>query len=174
MKSIPVPEVSRREITQEPMIDLGGTAPLIRRALLSDVPNLAPMVELYWQFEQIAGFDRARVEALLAELFSKSERGTCWVAEHGGVLRGYLLVTFVFSLEHGGLMAEIDEFFVHPEQRSSGVGAALLTEAERALSNSNLVRLQLQLGAENARARRFYERHGFGQREGYQLWDKAL
>jgi ribosomal protein S18 acetylase RimI-like enzyme len=54
------------------------------------------------------------------------------------------------------------------------VGALLLTRCERDLADRGLVRLQLQLGIGNAGARRFYERHGFAGREGYELLDKAL
>jgi ribosomal protein S18 acetylase RimI-like enzyme len=37
-----------------------------------------------------------------------------------------------------------------------------------------MVRLQLQLGVRNEGARRFYQRHGFLRRAGYELFDKAL
>jgi len=39
---------------------------------------------------------------------------------------GYLLAVFTFSLEFGGICAEIDELFVLPRHRDLGAGAALL------------------------------------------------
>jgi ribosomal protein S18 acetylase RimI-like enzyme len=80
----------------------------------------------------------------------------------------------MFSLEHGGLMAEIDEVFVADEIRSAGLGSLLVTRAERDLAERGMVRLQLQLGVHNGRARSFYERYGFQRRAGYELLDKAL
>jgi GNAT superfamily N-acetyltransferase len=80
----------------------------------------------------------------------------------------------VFSLEHGGLMAEIDEFFVLPAARAQGVGGQLLAAAEQALRQRGGVRLQLQLAVANTAARSFYERRGYGGRAGYQLLEKAL
>jgi GNAT superfamily N-acetyltransferase len=80
----------------------------------------------------------------------------------------------VFSLEHGGMMAEIDEFFVTPAFRRQGIGAALLLKAENVLRESGVQRLQLQLGSANARARDFYAARGYGRRSGFDLWDKAL
>jgi GNAT superfamily N-acetyltransferase len=71
-------------------------------------------------------------------------------------------------------MGEIDEFFVNPEARWQGVGERLLGAAEAWLVCRGGVRLQLQLGASNARARAFYERHGYAARAGYQLLDKPL
>ena len=146
----------------------------IRPATSADVSRVASLVQRYWEFETIEGFDRPRIEMLLRHLFSAPERGACWVAEAGGQLCGYLLAVFMFSLEHGGLMAEIDELFVSQEARSAGVGALLVTQAESDLARRGLVRLQLQLGVGNERARLFYERHGFRRRAGYELLDKPL
>jgi GNAT superfamily N-acetyltransferase len=147
---------------------------LIRFASTDDAAAIAALAERYWEFESIEGFDRLRVATLLAQLISEPQRGACWVAEAGGRLRGYLLAVFVFSLEHGGVMAEIDEVFVSDEFRSAGLGSLLVTRAERDLAERGLVRLQLQLGVHNESARRFYQRHGFLRRAGYELYDKAL
>jgi ribosomal protein S18 acetylase RimI-like enzyme len=146
----------------------------IRLATVGDVAQLAALVERYWEFESIGGFDRPGIETLLGELLAEPQRGACWVAEIDGRLCGYLLAVFMFSLEHGGLMAEIDEIFVSPQMRYAGVGASMVATAERALAARGLVRLQLQLGVDNHGARRFYERHGFRRRAGYELLDKAL
>jgi GNAT superfamily N-acetyltransferase len=146
----------------------------IRVATAADISGVASLAQRYWEFEAIDGFDRPRIETLLRDLISAPERGACWVADAGGQLCGYLLAVFMFSLEHGGLMAEIDELFVSQEMRSTGVGALLVTQAERELAQRGLVRLQLQLGVGNERARLFYERRGFRPRAGYDLLDKPL
>jgi GNAT superfamily N-acetyltransferase len=147
---------------------------LTRLAGSQDIADLASMVERYWEFESIAGFDRRRIETLLGNLLAQPDRGVCWVAEADGRLCGYLLAVFMFSLEHGGMMAEIDELFVSGDMRSQGAGSRLVARAERDLAARGLVRLQLQLGADNERARLFYGRHGFRPREGYELLDKAI
>jgi ribosomal protein S18 acetylase RimI-like enzyme len=145
-----------------------------RLATPGDIARVAALVERYWELESIGGFDRPRIEALLGHLLSEPDRGACWVAETDRGLCGYLLAVFMFSLEHGGLMAEIDEVFVAPEMRSAGVGALMVATAERDLAGRGMVRLQLQLGVDNERARLFYERHGFRRRAGYELLDKPL
>jgi ribosomal protein S18 acetylase RimI-like enzyme len=87
---------------------------------------------------------------------------------------GYLLASFVFSLEHGGWMAEIDEFYVAEGLRGSGIGAALIDVATADMRAAGLVRIQLQLGNLNENGRHFYERHGYRRRDGFQLWDRPL
>jgi GNAT superfamily N-acetyltransferase len=147
---------------------------LIRLAAHSDIAQLASLVQLYWDFEGIQGFDRPGIESALAALLSRPDHGASWVAQIDGKLGGYLTAVYMLSFEHGGLMAEIDELFVCPEMRSLGIGSLLLTAAQRDLAALGLVRLQLQLGAANSAGRSFYERHGFRRRAGFELFDKPL
>jgi GNAT superfamily N-acetyltransferase len=146
----------------------------VRQASPADVAELASLVELYWAFESLRGYDRLRVESLLSAAIAASGVATCWVASEDGTLIGYLLAAFAFSLEHGGMTAEVDEFFVVPEARSRGVGLSLLHQAEESLTSLGFVRLQLQLSAENLHAREFYSRLGYTHRSGFELWGKEL
>ena len=142
----------------------------IRLATPGDAAKIAALVERYWEFESIRGFDRPRTESLLGSLLAAPTLGACWVSETEGRLTGYLVAVFMLSLEHGGLMAEIDEVFVLPDMRSAGLGALLVAAAERDLAGRGMRRLQLQLGVGNDRARLFYERHGYRRRAGYELF----
>jgi len=145
----------------------------IRLAGTVDADAVASLVECYWEFEQILGFDRIRVTALLCKFLGETERGACWLALESGQPIGYLLAVYVFSLEHGGLMAEIDELFVLAEHRSKGVGASLLRQAEHEMGRAGLKRLQLQLSSRNPGSKQFYQRMGFEFRR-YDLMDKPL
>jgi len=147
----------------------------IRSARASDIPQLLTLIRRYWEFEGIEGFAALRIELVLKELLThRPERGLIWVAESQEALVGYLIVVLLMSVEHQGLMGEIDEFFVLPEARSCGLGARLLAAAEEELVQQGCVRLQLQLATDNSRARPFYERHRFTARAGYELLDKPL
>jgi GNAT superfamily N-acetyltransferase len=148
--------------------------PIIRTADPSDAALISELVAQYWAFEGIDGYSAKDVEALLAGALATPDRVLGWIAECNGVAIGYLLAVLMFSLEHRGVMAEVDELFVVPHARAAGVGAALVFEAERALSARGVVRMQLQLGVENARAHAFYARNGYAHRSGYDLWDKSL
>jgi GNAT superfamily N-acetyltransferase len=147
---------------------------VIRVADTSDLSALTSLIERYWEFERIKGFDAARITALLADLFRGPDRGQIWIAQLGGRSVGYLLVVYLFSLEHGGLMAEIDEFFVVPEKRSLKIGTALLEAATAAMAQRGVTRIQLQLGSNNLHGQRFYEKHGFEVLSAYGLLHKSL
>ena len=102
----------------------------IRAASADDVPALVSLVQGYSDFEQIPGFDQAHVEAALRLQLAAPKMAAAWVALADGAPIGYLLAVYVFSPEHLGLTAQIDEFYVPAEHRHSGVGTALLEAAE--------------------------------------------
>jgi GNAT superfamily N-acetyltransferase len=148
--------------------------PEIRPATAADVAALSDLVEQYWAFEHIEGFDATGVARLLDRLLSQPQLGGAWVACVGGQLVGYLLAVFVFSLEHRGLTAEIDELFVVPEFRGRGAGALLLGTAERGFVANGCTNVSLQLARLNEAGREFYRRRGYAERSRYELFDKAL
>ncbi|HTV97449.1 MAG TPA: GNAT family N-acetyltransferase [Steroidobacteraceae bacterium] len=148
--------------------------PRIRAARAGDVPALALLIEQYWSFERIGGFELERMQTLLRQALSLGDRVQCWLAQSDREVCGYLIAVLMFSLEHGGMMAEIDEFFVAPAFRNSGIGAALLSRAEASLKRKGVRRLQLQLGSGNVQARAFYASRGYQPRSSFELWDKAL
>jgi GNAT superfamily N-acetyltransferase len=146
----------------------------IQPATIEDIDSLLPMVEQYWRFENIEGFDPARMRALLTRVLEDASLGRAWVARVYGEPAGYLLAVYVFSLEHQGLTAEIDEFFVVSQHRSLGIGAGMLAAAEAQFRTEGCTNVSLQLGRSNEAARRFYRQHGFDDRDGYELVSKIL
>jgi GNAT superfamily N-acetyltransferase len=146
----------------------------IRRAALPDIPQLLRLVRRYWEFEGLTHFGALKVELVLKHLVANESAGAVWVAEDGAGLAGYLILVFVVSVEHGGLMAEIDELYVCEGQRARGTGGGLLAACEREVRRRGCMRLQLQIALANEAARGFYARRGFSPRAGYTLLDKPL
>jgi GNAT superfamily N-acetyltransferase len=143
-------------------------------ATAEDASVLGALVEHYWQFERIKGYDRLRIEALLKTLLGDSRAGAAWLAYDGATAIGYLLVVYIFSLENGGLTAEIDELYVRDGHRGAGVGAQLVAVAENFLASLGCKSVALQLGRNNHVGRAFYEKRGYSARAGYELLEKKL
>ena len=139
-----------------------------------DIPGLLPLIAAYWEFDSIPGFEAHRVAAQLERLFRNLNLGAGWVAIRDDTLVGYLLAVYVFSLEHMGLTAEIDEFFVSSAARGSGIGSGLLSAAEAEFESLGCTNVSLQLSRHNDAARRFYHRQGYAERAGYELLDRML
>ena len=130
----------------------------IRPITSKDIPALLPLVEQYWIFEDVAGFDAARVTKELQRFCADDSLGNGWIACINGQPVGYLLAVYVFSLEHLGLTAEIDEFFVLPSARGKGLGDELLELAEAEFIRRGCTNVALQLGKGNDRRARLLSR----------------
>ena len=100
--------------------------------------------------------------------------GNGWIACVKEQPVGYLIAVYVFSLEHLGLTAEIDEFFVLPSARGKGLGDELLELAEAEFVRRGCTNVALQLGKGNDGARVFYRADGYDERAGFELLDKVL
>jgi ribosomal protein S18 acetylase RimI-like enzyme len=141
---------------------------------LSEIDQLLPLIESYWRHDTIVGYEPSRLRRQLAEFLSEPAYGCGWLATRSDVAVGYLLCSFVYSFEHGGLMAEIDELFVATAHRRQGIGQALLAKARTELAARGCHCLQMQVADDNGEAQGFYTRLGFKQKTGYRLWLAAL
>ncbi|MGC3981382.1 MAG: GNAT family N-acetyltransferase [Steroidobacteraceae bacterium] len=143
-------------------------------ATADSIPVLVELMRQYWEYEQIRGFDAQSAETLLTGFLSHPDLGRGWIAlDHDQVL-GYLLCSRVFSFEHGGPTAAIDELYVIAEARGQGVGRLLVQTAEREMRAQGCVHIEMEVAAHNVQAQRFYSLLGFASRAGYSLMHKAL
>src|SRR5258708_36852857 len=74
------------------------------------------------------------VDRAVARLIEMPERGVLLLALESGVPVGLAAIAYTWTLEHGGLVAWLDELYVVPERRGPGVGTALLV-ADRKVEN---------------------------------------
>jgi ribosomal protein S18 acetylase RimI-like enzyme len=146
----------------------------IRPAKSEDIDVLLPMIGAYWRFENIEGFDVGRMRKNVQRLLEDASLGRVWIATVYGEPAGYLLAVYVFSLEHQGMTAEIDEFYIQTQHRKLGLGARMLGAAEEQFRAEGCTNVSLQIGRSNEAARRFYRGHGFDDRAGYEIVSKML
>lgn len=132
------------------------------------------MIEEYWNFERLDGFRSASVERQLNRLISEPHLGAAWIAHHGSAPVGYLLAAFVFSLEHLGVTAEIDELYVRRDARSAGIGHQLLDTAESAFAAAGCTLVSLRIATDNASGHQFYARGGYATRANFGILEKPL
>jgi GNAT superfamily N-acetyltransferase len=86
--------------------------------------DVVTLVGLMRDFYAESGYVLAEARAAEAfdDLLARPELGRVWLIERGGEAVGYIVVTFVFAMEHGGLAAVVDDFYVRPEARGGGMG----------------------------------------------------
>jgi GNAT superfamily N-acetyltransferase len=78
---------------------------------------------------------------------------------------GVALLTLRPNVWFDGPVALLDELYVVPGERRRGIGAALLTAAEAAVRERGSELLEINVDGEDTDARRFYERHGYCNRD---------
>lgn len=87
---------------------------------------------------------------------------------------GYLVVTFGWSLEFGGLDGFIDEIYVRPGVRGRGIASETLQTLPRALAGAGLKALHLEVERNAQSTQRLYQRAGFQPRDNFMLMTKSF
>ena len=145
----------------------------IRPVALADVPTVARLFDLYRQFYEMAPdeqlalrFIRERLENGQSAIFVADD------AERGIV--GFCQIYFSFCSVFAGPICILNDLFVLPEIRGSGLGAALLDEAEAFAKQTGAVRVSLQTARTNHPAKRLYEAHGWARNTTLDGYSKRL
>jgi GNAT superfamily N-acetyltransferase len=110
--------------------------------------SLAPLVGK--RLSELVPFD-ARVEQFRRSFASPPADARLLVAENDGEIVGMAVCR----------ADELRDIYVRPREWGSGVAAALLDAAVDALADLGATEAVLWVGEKNARARRFYEKHGW-------------
>jgi len=103
----------------------------------------------------------ARLAAGVDGVLSDARRGLILVAREAGKVIGFAGMTFLWSFEHGGPAAWLEELFVVPERRAHGIGGALIEEAIDVAQSRGCFAVDLEVEASHARAESLYLRHDF-------------
>jgi GNAT superfamily N-acetyltransferase len=141
---------------------------IIRAAQPADIPVvLANVQSLIRELSGEAGFTLAPgARDACLRLISDATTGTIVVAvDNSGRIDGVLTVSLQIALHSGGTFAELQEFWVAPDRRSSGIGEQLISAVEDFCTRQGVTMIEVGLPpasfASLARTERFYERMGF-------------
>jgi ribosomal protein S18 acetylase RimI-like enzyme len=87
---------------------------------------------------------------------------------------GYVVITFTWSVEFGGLDGTIDEIYIRPGVRGRGIASEALVALPRALSGGGMRMIHLEVDKRNSAALKLYRRAGFVLNENYLFMSKRL
>jgi diamine N-acetyltransferase len=132
----------------------------ITRAESSEIEAVLELVRAYYEFDGIP-CEASAVRRGLGVLLADASLGGAWLVRNGDALVGYFVLTFGFDLEFGGRRATVTDLFVSAGNRRRGFGSAMLRFIEDHLAVLGVEACELQVEADNADARAFYESVGF-------------
>jgi ribosomal protein S18 acetylase RimI-like enzyme len=143
---------------------------------LAKPAHLDKLLALVAAFHAEAGIelsDEARATGV-APLLDGIPHGAAYLLGPPMAPIGYIVITFGWSVEFGGLDAIIDELYIRPGVRGRGIASEALIALPRALAGGGLRAIHLEVDRENASAVKLYQRAGFKTREKYLFMSKSL
>ncbi|MBN9889080.1 GNAT family N-acetyltransferase [Salipiger abyssi] len=138
-----------------------------------DIDRLMPLVSAF-HAEESYGTDEAHIRAALAPILDGLPHGAIWLIGPRKAPVGYILVSFGWSLEFGGLDAVLDEIFIRPAVRGRGMGGEALHQLVTGLRDAGVKAVHLEADRTDEPLQRFYGRNRFQLREGYALMSRVL
>lgn len=88
-------------------------------------------------------------------------RGAVLVAKSETAMVGLAILATTWTVEHGGSVVWLDELYVLPSMRNSGIGTQLLQHALEMAREMGCLSVDLEVDVEHARAENLYARAGF-------------
>ncbi|MBS4010167.1 MAG: GNAT family N-acetyltransferase [Roseovarius sp.] len=138
-----------------------------------DLDRLLSLVAAFHQETGISQSEATRRAALLPML-EGSPHGVTYLIGPGRAPIGYIVISFGWSVEFGGLDGYVDEFYIRPSVRGRGIGSEVMISLPKALAGAGLKALHLEVRRDNDKARALYRKLRFEPRDAYSLMTCAL
>ncbi|MDA7964989.1 N-acetyltransferase [Ruegeria sp.] len=145
----------------------------LRLARPQDLDRLMGLVAAFHAEAGIEQDADQRREALLP-LLEGIPHGCVYLIGPGRAPLGYIILTFGWSVEFGGMDGFVDEIYIRPAVRGRGIASEVLLELPKALADAGLTALHLEVDRTNEAAQKLYLRTGFRPRDRYMLMSRQL
>lgn len=124
------------------------------------IPDLLVLMREFYAIDQYP-FNLQKASSNIARLSSEPHLGEIWLVRAENTIVGYTILTFVFSFEHAGIVAFLDELFLQERYRKLGLGSKILTFLTDRAAELGIVRMHLELEKHNVPAKELYGKQGF-------------
>ncbi len=132
----------------------------IRTAVATELESVLELLSLQLQ-ENSVPVSREHLRPATLQMLERPELGRILVATRGNRLVGLAVLSFLWTLEHGGATTWLDELYVDPHERGDGLGTRLLEAAMTIARARGCRALDLEVEPGHESAVRLYERMGF-------------
>lgn len=140
----------------------------VERATRHELHVLVPLFAGYLRFYGKA-VDEARIRAFLGERLQRDESAV-FLAFRGGQALGFVQLYPAFASLSLAPSWILNDLFVAPEARGSGVARALMLAARQLAEDTGAAELFLQTAHDNLPAQRLYEGLGWTRDEQFRVY----
>jgi ribosomal protein S18 acetylase RimI-like enzyme len=132
----------------------------VRRATLDDIELLLPLVRGYREFYE-QQHDASRERAFIEDQLKNGTSIVFLAFDEAGSAIGFTQLFPTFSTVHLSPAFVLEDIFVAPDARRTGIATKLLEAAVRFACQSDASGMFLETAMDNTTAQRVYERNGW-------------
>ena len=129
-----------------------------------NLPELLPLMRAYCDFYGSSPSDEALLQMSRSLIDDPEHEGVQLIAKDGAKAVGFATIFWTWSTNSAARVGTMNDLFVAPEARGSGVAEALIAACAERCRERGAIRLEWQTALDNRRAQAVYERVG-GKRE---------
>lgn len=133
-----------------------------KTADLEDIDSLVKMMQDFYAIDHYP-IDPEKSKSLFSTFIRNETLGKVWLIESQNQTVGYLILTFIFSFEYGGMIAFVDELYLTEQARGKGIGKESIAFAQAEAAKLSLKLLYLEVETHNATAQKLYLAAGFSE-----------
>ncbi len=141
----------------------------IREAVADDVPVILTLIKELAEFERLTDQVFATEEILHESLFGERIAAHAVVVEIEAAPVGFAVYFYNFSTFVGRPGLYIEDIYIRPEHRGTGIGKAMMRHLARVAIEEGCGRIEMAVLDWNP-ARAFYERFGAGAMEDWIIY----
>jgi GNAT superfamily N-acetyltransferase len=143
---------------------------MIREARPDDVPAIVGLIRELAEYEREPDAAKATESDIAAALFNESPAAFCHIAELDGEVVGFALWFLNFSTWVGKHGIYLEDLFVRPTARGTGLGKALLTKLIEIARERGYGRVEWSVLDWNTPAHDFYRAMGATPNDEWTTW----
>ncbi|MEM1232725.1 MAG: GNAT family N-acetyltransferase [Pseudomonadota bacterium] len=149
----------------------GRTA--LHKAEVQDADRLVALIAAF-HAEEGMDTDEGHIRRAIGPILDGSPHGELFLAGPRRAPAGYVMVSYGWSIEFGGLDSYLDEIYMRPAVRGRGIGQDVIHALSHHLAAKGALSLYLEVDYDNEAAVQAYRKSGFKPRGRYGLMVRTL
>jgi len=133
---------------------------MIKPLTNNNLSDFLPLIRAYQEFYEVAEINEAKNRAFFAQFHEGSEKGCLFGFYVSDQLVGFSTVYFTYSSTIASKVAVLNDLYVCPEHRKTGIGEALILASHKFAKTKDAVRLQWVTAQTNLPAQALYKKLG--------------